>query len=48
MNFLQEVSPNGCMQRYDPNCIVDYDFNRELVSSLFIVKLIFSGTLLMP
>lgn len=24
-----EVSPNGCMQRYDPNCIVDYDCNRK-------------------
>uniref|UniRef100_A0A7E4VGA4 Nephrin n=1 Tax=Panagrellus redivivus TaxID=6233 RepID=A0A7E4VGA4_PANRE len=29
-----EVSPNGCMQRYDPNCIVDYEFNPELYSCL--------------
>uniref|UniRef100_A0AC34FM39 Nephrin n=1 Tax=Panagrolaimus sp. ES5 TaxID=591445 RepID=A0AC34FM39_9BILA len=29
-----EVSPNGCMQRYEPNCIVDYDFNPELYSCL--------------
>uniref|UniRef100_A0AC34Q8P4 Nephrin n=1 Tax=Panagrolaimus sp. JU765 TaxID=591449 RepID=A0AC34Q8P4_9BILA len=29
-----EVSPNGCMQRYDPACVVDYDYNHELYTCL--------------